>query len=355
MIGAGVFAAFAPAAAGGGQRAAARPRARRRRRVLQRDLVRPARGAVPDLRRHVRLRPRAARRVVGLPGRLGLRDRQDRARAPRWRSPSPSYAVPGSLHLQRAVALLAVLALTAVNLRGITRTARARAGARRALDRVARSSSSPRRRQRQHRDGAPRRSAVRHRRRHGISPVGRAALLRVRRLRAHRHARRGGARARADHPPRDPDRARHRRRRSTRSSRSRRCLRRAPTRSLPRRAARDGRRRGRRGLGRRRSSGSAPRSRASARCSPWSPGSGGRASRWRATATCRAGSPSSIRGTRCRTTPSSRSAPSSRARADDRPARRRSASRRSACSSTTRSRTRPPGRRTRRTAAGRAG
>ena len=34
-----------------------------------------------------------------------------------------SYAVHGSLHLQRAVALLAVLALTAVNLRGITRTA----------------------------------------------------------------------------------------------------------------------------------------------------------------------------------------------------------------------------------------
>jgi len=34
-----------------------------------------------------------------------------------------SYAVHGSLHLQRAVALLATLALTAVNLRGITRTA----------------------------------------------------------------------------------------------------------------------------------------------------------------------------------------------------------------------------------------
>src|SRR4051794_8593721 len=34
-----------------------------------------------------------------------------------------SYAVPGSMHLQRLVALLAVLALTGVNLRGITRTA----------------------------------------------------------------------------------------------------------------------------------------------------------------------------------------------------------------------------------------
>jgi APA family basic amino acid/polyamine antiporter len=34
-----------------------------------------------------------------------------------------SYAVRGSMHLQRLVALLAVLALTAVNLRGITRTA----------------------------------------------------------------------------------------------------------------------------------------------------------------------------------------------------------------------------------------
>src|SRR4051794_13361494 len=34
-----------------------------------------------------------------------------------------SYAVHGSLHLQRLVALLATLALTAVNLRGITRTA----------------------------------------------------------------------------------------------------------------------------------------------------------------------------------------------------------------------------------------
>ena len=78
MIGAGVFSAFAPAAAAAGQRAADRPRDRRGRRVLQRGRVGAARRAVPDLRRHVRLRPRAARRVVGLPGRLGVRDRQDR-------------------------------------------------------------------------------------------------------------------------------------------------------------------------------------------------------------------------------------------------------------------------------------
>ena len=78
MIGAGVFAAFAPAAAAAGSGllvglalAAA---------VAYCNAVASAQlaAAVPDLGRHVRLRPRAARRVVGLPRRLGLRDRQDR-------------------------------------------------------------------------------------------------------------------------------------------------------------------------------------------------------------------------------------------------------------------------------------
>ena len=45
---------------------------------MQRGRLGPARRRVPDLRRHVRLRPRAARRVVGLSRRLGIRDRQDR-------------------------------------------------------------------------------------------------------------------------------------------------------------------------------------------------------------------------------------------------------------------------------------
>ena len=77
MIGAGVFSAFAPAAAAAGSGLLIGLRDRRCRRVLQCGRVGAARGAVPDLGRHVRLRPRAPRRVVGVPGRVGIRRRQD--------------------------------------------------------------------------------------------------------------------------------------------------------------------------------------------------------------------------------------------------------------------------------------
>ena len=50
----------------------------RRGRHVQRGRLGPARDDLPDLGRHLRLRPRGARRVVGVPGGLGLRGRQDR-------------------------------------------------------------------------------------------------------------------------------------------------------------------------------------------------------------------------------------------------------------------------------------
>ena len=51
---------------------------RRRGRVLQRDVVRTAGRAVSAVRRHLRLRARASRRVLGLHRRVELRRRQDR-------------------------------------------------------------------------------------------------------------------------------------------------------------------------------------------------------------------------------------------------------------------------------------
>ena len=57
MIGAGIFAALAPAAHGGRFGAAARAGGGGRRRLLQRDLLGAAGGPIPDLGRHVRVRP----------------------------------------------------------------------------------------------------------------------------------------------------------------------------------------------------------------------------------------------------------------------------------------------------------
>ena len=78
MIGAGIFVALGPAAAAGGLRSAHRARRRRRRRVLQRNVVCPAGRAVSAVRRHLRLRPGAPRRVLGLHRGVELRRRQDR-------------------------------------------------------------------------------------------------------------------------------------------------------------------------------------------------------------------------------------------------------------------------------------
>ena len=49
---------------------------------------------LPGLGRHLCVRPGTARRILGIAGRLGVRRRQDRRAAPRWRSPSGSYAWP---------------------------------------------------------------------------------------------------------------------------------------------------------------------------------------------------------------------------------------------------------------------
>ena len=78
MIGAGIFVALAPAARAAGSGLLLGLGARRGRRLLQRDLVGPAGRALPDVRRHLRLRPRAPRRVLGIPRRVRLRGRQDR-------------------------------------------------------------------------------------------------------------------------------------------------------------------------------------------------------------------------------------------------------------------------------------
>ena len=78
MIGAGVFSAFAPAAQAAGSAAPDRSRVGGGGRLLQRGGLGPARRAVSDLRRDVRLRPRAPRGMVGIHRRLGLRGRQDR-------------------------------------------------------------------------------------------------------------------------------------------------------------------------------------------------------------------------------------------------------------------------------------
>ena len=78
MIGAGVYAVVRACSARRRQPAPRRSGRRRSRRLLQRHLVGAACRAVPLVGRHLCLRPGAAGRVVGLPGRVGLRRREDR-------------------------------------------------------------------------------------------------------------------------------------------------------------------------------------------------------------------------------------------------------------------------------------
>ena len=103
---------------------------------------------------------------------------------------------------------------------------------------------------------------------------GRPALLRVRRLRAHRHDGRGGARSRAHDPARDRARARGRRRRLRGGRRSRCCRRSARRRRRSRRSRSSTRSSPPAGTGRSRSSASARPRHPSARSSPSSPGIG---------------------------------------------------------------------------------
>ena len=70
---------------GCGDRGAGRPRDRCARRVLQRDVLGTAGGAVPAVRRHLPVRSASARRRLGTSGRMGVRRRQERHRARRWR------------------------------------------------------------------------------------------------------------------------------------------------------------------------------------------------------------------------------------------------------------------------------
>ena len=122
-----------------------------------------------------------------------------------------AYAVPGPRWVERLVAAVAVVTLTGVNLRGITRTA----GLTRILVAVSlvalarRGRRDPRERRRQ--DGQPDVGASQRALRR--APVGGAPLLRVRGLREDRDARRGGTRTAADDPACDPTGARDHRRR----------------------------------------------------------------------------------------------------------------------------------------------
>ena len=114
-----------------------------------------------------------------------------------------SYASPD---LARPLAIGAVVALTAVNLLGVQKTAWLTrvivVVVLAALATVVTAALTGRTD-----DGEHRTAHRRRRRRH--PPVGRAAVLRLRRLRPHRHPRRGGSRSRPHDPPSDPHRARH--------------------------------------------------------------------------------------------------------------------------------------------------
>ena len=193
-----------------------------------------------------------------------------------------AYTVPGPW--QRPVAALAVLALTAVSWRGITRTAGlARvivavvlvALAVAVLGALLGGARPP--------AGAA--AAVGARAARG-APGRRPDLLRLRRVRTRRHPRRGGPRAGAHHPARHRHRARCSSPSSTPSSRSR-CWTCSARPAWPPRRHRSPRpSRPARGPGRCRSCGSAPRRRASAPCWPCSPGSPAPPWPWRARATC---------------------------------------------------------------------
>ena len=85
MLGAGVFAALAPAARVAGSGSAALARGRRPGRVLQRHVVGPAGRALPGVGRHLRVRTATARPVLGISSPAG-RSWSARPRAARrWR------------------------------------------------------------------------------------------------------------------------------------------------------------------------------------------------------------------------------------------------------------------------------
>ena len=116
-----------------------------------------------------------------------------------------AYLLPQPGLPQRLLAVAAVIGLTAVNYRGITRTARPGAPAGGAVRRGVGCLRGGRGR----RNPVPWRGSARRRRARRIwrAAISRAALLRLRRLCPDRHAGRGGSRAGTHHPPRHSRRA----------------------------------------------------------------------------------------------------------------------------------------------------
>ena len=143
MIGAGVFAVFAPAAQAAGAGLLIGLAIAAFVAYCNADVVGAARRAVPGVRRHLRLRPRAARPVVGVPRRLGLRRSARRRAAPRWRSRSPPTPCRPRWQRPRR-GRRGASSLAAVNCLGVTRTARldARASSPSSLVGARRSSSA---------------------------------------------------------------------------------------------------------------------------------------------------------------------------------------------------------------------
>ena len=213
-----------------------------------------------------------------------------------------AYAAPA---FARPLAVLAVVALTAVNYFGVAKTRARDPRDRRDRARVPRARRRRSRIRRQRRPVArgadPRRGLQRD------TAGGGVPVLRVRGVRAHRDARRGSRRPDADDTARDSDRARHRagRLRDRGGQRARRGGRRRwprrRRRSLPRRGG------GRFAVVRLRFASVRPLHRSACCCRCW-PASAERRSRWLPTGTCRAGSPRCIRAIASPIAPRSRPA-----------------------------------------------
>ena len=183
-----------------GDRSGGRAGTRGGSRVPECQRLGAARCAVPHLRRHLHLRPGTVGRVARLPGGLGLRDRQDR-----------QFGRDGS-HLRRVRRARRVAEACGDCGRGGT-------GCDQLPGRHAHGTACPSDRDRGA-GGARRRRRLRPPRRPAAActrgyarlvrgaAVRRAAVLRVRRLRADRDHGRGGDRSRPDHSPRNPHRAR---------------------------------------------------------------------------------------------------------------------------------------------------
>ena len=338
MIGAGVFAAIGPAAAAAGSGLLVGLAIAAVVAYCNATSSAALAALYPVVRRHLRLRPRTARSLLGLSRRVGLRRRQDgqlRRHRPHRRRLRGAGVAAADRRRRR----------THAHRRQLPRHPQDRRAHPDHRRRRARRARARRRRRNARRDrerGALRRPG---RRRCRWDPaVRRAAVLRVRRLRPHRDTRRGGRGPRPHDPEGHPTRARHharrlcrRRRQRTRSRRTRRA------RSIRRTAGHRGaRRRPRRARARRAHRRRHRRARCPAladrRRQPH------RVRHGRRSASFQDGSTPSTPPTRSRTEQSSPPARSSRCSSLSPTFAARSASARSASSRTTPSRTPLPGR-----------